>query len=276
MRDATIANSASLKPPTAGGALLLATTVSEKPWVFTSVVAVAALAVCLGVSFWGLNKGLDLEVEGFYLLSYQRPEQYTYFSSFPLLLAKIPHLVSNEIVHYRLLEMAARIIPAILLSLGFGAWCRFELPLSRSKICLAAAFSCIGAAIAFSVFPRSISYNGLSAAFVYTSIALAFMGTVRHISNQFRFDVEVRSTGSPDYVRVLRRVDNLRQDNQRNHALAYLAAVRTNAAKTHSGQHAASARRRARFFNILPALRESAPLVEYLAGRHPANVFSGQ
>src|SRR5262249_14834956 len=156
-------NASTLKPPTPGGLLSPVTPLSEKPWAYASAVAVIAFSIVCAVAIWGLNKGLDLEVEGFYLLSYQRPEQYTYFSSFPLMLSKIPHLVSSDIIHYRLLEIAARFIPAMALSLGFGAWCRFELPLTRNRLVMAAAFACVGASIAFAVFPRSISYNGLSA-----------------------------------------------------------------------------------------------------------------
>ncbi len=152
-------------------------TQSEKAWRVALVVVCLALLTNLIVLFWGLNRGLDTDVESFYLVQYQNPSIYPTFSSFHLLLSKIPKLVSSEILHYRLLEIAARLIPALLLSLGFATWANRWLQLSNVKRALLATSAVLGATIVFCCFPRTISYNGLSSALLTLSVACAFFAS---------------------------------------------------------------------------------------------------
>ncbi|CAN5275051.1 hypothetical protein BH10CYA1_BH10CYA1_58900 [soil metagenome] len=148
---------------------------SERAWVVALVIVAGALAANSIFLFWGLNRGLDVDVESFYLVQYQHPYLYPAFSSFHLLLSKLPKLVSNEIMHYRWLEVIARIIPSVVLSLGVSAWANRWLKFSKTKVALMALIAAFGGSLAFACFPRTISYNGLSSGLLTLSTAFVFL-----------------------------------------------------------------------------------------------------
>jgi hypothetical protein len=130
----------------------------------------------LTILCWGLNKGFDPNLEGFYMLSYQHPELYPTFSSFHILLSKLPRLSDSLILHYRILEVIARVGPPMLLSIGFFAWAKKWLRLDQGQLLFAVVFACIGGLLSFTSCPRTISYNGFSAALVFLSAACTFVG----------------------------------------------------------------------------------------------------
>lgn len=150
---------------------------TARAWLITGGVTLSALVVVLTVLMWGLNRGLDPDAESFYLLSFQNPSAYPTFSSFHLLLAKLPKLVTSEIMHYRYLEVLARLVPSCLLGCAFLNWAQPWLKLDKARSLFVVAFGCLGASVVFSSFPRTISYNGLSSALVILSAAFVFLGT---------------------------------------------------------------------------------------------------
>jgi hypothetical protein len=139
-----------------------------------AIVCSVVSAFMFTVLCWGLNKGFDPNVEGFYMLSYQHPDLYPGFSSFHCLLSKVPRLINSEILHYRILEIAARLMPAIALSFSVSIWLQRWTALKRGQLMFTIAFACIGAMMTFAVFPRTISYNGLAGALVCLSGATIF------------------------------------------------------------------------------------------------------
>ncbi|HEY9679258.1 MAG TPA: hypothetical protein V6C76_14715 [Drouetiella sp.] len=147
-------------------------------YMWSIVLAATAIALLsnLSVLFWGLNRGLDTDVESFYLIQYQHPQLYTAFSSFHLLLSKLPKFVASEILHYRYVEIIVRLGSAALLSTGFMLWSNRWLQLGRIQTAAAILFSIFGGSMVFCCFPRTISYNGLSSGLLMTSTALTFFG----------------------------------------------------------------------------------------------------
>ncbi len=150
-------------------------TSTDRAWIVALVIVAGALAANLFFLVWGLNRGLDVDVESFYLVQYQHPYLYPAFSSFHLLLSKLPKLVSNEIMHYRWLEVIFRIIPSVILSIGVAAWANRWLALSKPKVALMALIAAFGGSLAFSCFPRTISYNGLSSGLLTLTTAFVFL-----------------------------------------------------------------------------------------------------
>lgn len=163
----TVSSSNSKQPPALAAG-------SERAWIVALIVVAGALAANLFFLFWGLNRGLDVDVESFYLVQYQHPELYPAFSSFHLLLSKLPKLVSNEIMHYRLLEVVARIIPSVVLSFGVSLWANRWLRFSKTRMALMAVIAAFGGSLAFCCFPRTISYNGLSSGLLTLATAFVF------------------------------------------------------------------------------------------------------
>jgi hypothetical protein len=155
-----------------------ASTLSERAWALALTIVGLCLLANMILLLWGLNKGLDVDVESFYLVQYQNPTIYPAFSSFHLLLSKIPKLVSNEILHYRFLEIAARMIPAVLITVGFSLWANRWLHLSKLKLVLLAVFAALGGSVVFCCFPRTISYNGLSSGLLTLSTASVFFAVI--------------------------------------------------------------------------------------------------
>ena len=78
--------------------------------IWAGIVAVLSVVVLTMVALviWGLNRGIGLTDEGFYLLSCLHPTLYPTFSSFHLILSRCPRLLDNDICHYRLLELLTR------------------------------------------------------------------------------------------------------------------------------------------------------------------------
>lgn len=152
-------------------------TKAQSGWLFAAVASTAALVIVFGVMVWGLDKGFDVNVEGDYMLSLQRPEQYLTFTSFHLMLSKIPNLVGNQIIHYRIMEAVARILPTTFLVVAFAAWVKPVLKLNGTQKVTAVTFAVIGALMSMAVFPRTISYNGVTYAFIVLSFGCALLGT---------------------------------------------------------------------------------------------------
>lgn len=166
MQTATLSNRNSQKtePPISS--------TSPPEWNVALVSAVVVLASIAIILFWGLNKGLDPNVEGFYLLSYQHPDLYPFFSSFHLLLSPLPKFAGcSELVNYRVLEVIARFVPAVLLALSFAGWLGKTSKFSRVQTAFMMATAGIGGLMSLCTFPRTVSYNGLSSALVFTSSA---------------------------------------------------------------------------------------------------------
>jgi len=150
------------------------TVVSTPPWKLAAAVGIITCVGMFAVTCWGINRGLDPMVESFYLLEYHYPQLYPTFSSFHLILGKLPHLVSSEILHYRILEVIFRMAPPVVLALSVMRWSRARLPLSVAQRILVVTMSLIGGVLATAAFPRTISYNGFGAAVTLLAAAMAF------------------------------------------------------------------------------------------------------
>jgi hypothetical protein len=149
-------------------------------WAVGAVIGFAVFFGMLGVLCWGLDRGFDPLVEGFYMLSSQNPQIYPTFSSFHFFLSKIPPFIANEIIRFRVVELAGRIAGALLLAFGFGRWCGGSLRLNLSKQMFLTALTCVGALFTLCFFPRTCSYNGLASIFVVASAGFMFLGLAPH------------------------------------------------------------------------------------------------
>lgn len=152
----------------------------------------SALISVVALMIWGANKGLDIDVESFYLVQYQHPELYPTFSSFHLILSKLPKLVANEIVHYRLLDLIARLLSTAALGLSVSLWLKRFIAITPFQSALLAVIAAFGGSLASCCFPRTISYNGLSSALLTASTALTFLSVFSRNSPRFSKQLGLR------------------------------------------------------------------------------------
>jgi len=156
----------------------------KNTWLLTAVLVTLAAVSMVVVVVWGLNRGFAWMAEGFYILSCENPQIYPTFSSFHFLLNKVPNLVGNEVIHYRILELATRIIGAVVLCAGFVTWIKpyaTKLENKRSIVLSCFALALTGAMVVFSCFTQAISYNGLAAFFVFTAAGCIFFSIAQGV-----------------------------------------------------------------------------------------------
>jgi len=145
-------------------------------WAVGAILAFTVFFGMLGVLIWGLDRGFDALVEGFYMLSAQNPHIYPTFSSFHFLLNKIPPFVANELLRYRIVEIGGRILSACLLAFGFLRWSKPSLGFSLSKQMFVVGMTLVGTLFSLCFFPRTCSYNGLATIFMVACTGLMFFG----------------------------------------------------------------------------------------------------
>jgi len=135
---------------------------------FLCVIAICIVA-CL---IWSLNRGFDTLDEGSYLLLYARPADYFFFSSWYQIIAKLPHLCANEIIHFRLLNLVSRMVSGTFLGVAVYLWTkRFFRGLDfRFAACLCLV-GLITNATTGAMFPQTISYNSLTSFLLFCASA---------------------------------------------------------------------------------------------------------
>lgn len=162
--------------------LVIETTRSKDAQLAWALLSAASAVICVNMFFCiisGLNLGFDENVEGFYMLSYQHPQWYPTFSSFHLLLEKVPHLISSPILHFRLLELIATAVPSAFLAVASLAFLKARnINVSSMQLAFVVAFTTIGGMVSFASFPRTISYNGLAHALALVASSCAILSTL--------------------------------------------------------------------------------------------------
>lgn len=136
-----------------------------------SVLFFAVAAILVGMYLWALNKGFDITDEGFYLLSYGYPSEYTSnTTSFHLFVSKILPAPKVSIIGYRVASLVVVLFSAGVFSWGLRRWVAARLgaviPWSWVLPLLV-----IGSMLQYAVSARPINYNGLN------SLAIAFFAS---------------------------------------------------------------------------------------------------
>ncbi|MDU0370364.1 hypothetical protein ACFPAF_08180 [Hymenobacter endophyticus] len=117
----------------------------------------------IGLFLWAINKGYDLTDEGFYLLGYTYPEEYSSsFTSFNLLINKVLSPNHTSIIGYRLASLFTTITAGLLLAGGVWKWIREKYHTNSLPYWAVACLFVSGNFLQYSIFPRTIFYNNIN------------------------------------------------------------------------------------------------------------------
>jgi hypothetical protein len=133
------------------------------------------LSCTVGAAIWGLDKGLDLLDEGFYLLASTSPQDYPFISSFHFYMARMPHLLDNAVCNYRLLFLLMQLTSSQILAFGVIKWLKNHaghLALTKQQALTMHLLSAMAAMESFSILPAITGYNGISSFFILSSFGL--------------------------------------------------------------------------------------------------------
>ncbi|GAA4045002.1 hypothetical protein GCM10022409_33840 [Hymenobacter glaciei] len=129
--------------------------------------AAALVAMC----GWALRRGFDITDEGFHLLNYAYPAEYSSsFSSFHLLISQVLPAQQVSVVGYRAASLLMALFSASVFSWAFRRWsaARFGAALPVAWVW---PLFIICSLVQYAVFPRTINYNTLN------SLAIAIFGS---------------------------------------------------------------------------------------------------
>lgn len=148
------------------------------------VIVSSFLIVMLGFVLWGLDRGLDIWDESFYLLMTSTVPPYAGLSGFHFVLAKLPRITSSLLVNLRLFQVISQLISNVVLTWGFwrlmsSVW----FTPTKTQFFTSLAFTTLGSFLFQATFPASLSYNGLTYFFILSSFGLLFAGTAPAKSN---------------------------------------------------------------------------------------------
>ncbi len=81
------------------------------------------LIFILAIILWGVNKGFDITDEGFTMLLYKYPQEYTFnVTNFHILGSKLFAWLNPDIITYRFLRLILSIFSSLIFSWGFWLW----------------------------------------------------------------------------------------------------------------------------------------------------------
>ncbi|TGE23238.1 hypothetical protein [Hymenobacter metallicola] len=121
-------------------------------------------AFLIGLFLWSINKGFDLTDEGFYLMGYTYPEEYSSsFTNFHLLINKLLDPAHTSIIGYRLASLFTTVVSGLLLAGGLWVWIKEKYQATPLPFWLLAALFISGNFLQYSIFPRTIFYNNINA-----------------------------------------------------------------------------------------------------------------
>jgi len=87
----------------------------------TLLLVIIASVIC--TILWGINKGFDITDEGFAMLLYKYPQEYTFIvTTFHMLGSKLFEWLSPNIITYRLLRLILSVLSTLIFSWGFWVW----------------------------------------------------------------------------------------------------------------------------------------------------------
>ncbi|MDM8561944.1 hypothetical protein QUF54_01155 [Candidatus Marithioploca araucensis] len=91
----------------------------------TNALLLLVLTSVLGILLWGIDKGFDITDEGFAMLLYQYPQEYTFTGlTFHILGSKLFAWLEPGIITYRFLRLIFSIFVPMVFSWGFWVWLR--------------------------------------------------------------------------------------------------------------------------------------------------------
>lgn len=141
------------------------------------VIVSSFLIVMLSFALWGLDRGLDIWDEGFYLLMTSTVPPYTGLSGFHFVLAQLPKVTGSLLIDLRLFQVISQLISNVVLTWGFwrlmsSVW----FTPTKTQFFTSLAFTTLGSFLFQATFPASLSYNGLTHFFILSSFGLLFAG----------------------------------------------------------------------------------------------------
>jgi hypothetical protein len=144
------------------------------------LMVMASLMLITAMSFviWGLNRGLDIRDEGFYLLMTSSPQEYVSSTSFHFFLSKLPDITGSLIINLRLFQLISQLVSNVVLGWGFWrlmsmAW----LKPTKIQLCTSMIVTVLASFLLQAIFPPDISYNGLTYFCIFSSFGLVFAGS---------------------------------------------------------------------------------------------------
>lgn len=141
--------------------------------VWLCLLAVALVALC----GWALRRGFDITDEGFYLLNFAYPAEYSSnFTSFHLLISKLLPATQVSVVGYRAAGLLAALFSAGLFSWAFRRWSAARLG-TRLPLTWVLPLFVMGALVQYGLGTRTINYNTLNslAIAVFVSGVLCYL-----------------------------------------------------------------------------------------------------
>ncbi|TGE15558.1 hypothetical protein [Hymenobacter elongatus] len=128
-----------------------------------SLCLAAIAAFLIGLFLWTVNKGFDITDEGFYVLGYSYPEEYSSsFTSFNLIVSKLLNPAHTSIIGYRLASLFTTVASALLLAGGVRQWIKEKYQAAVLPFWLVASLFITGNFLQYSIFPRTIFYNNIN------------------------------------------------------------------------------------------------------------------
>ncbi len=132
----------------------------------TNTLLLLVLTSVLCILLWGIDKGFDITDEGFAMLLYKYPQEYTFTgSTFHILGSKLFAWLNPDIITYRFLRLVFSIFAALVFSWGFWIWLRkndFVQSHSPVNFITLSAFSVLGCLASYSLSHYIASYNAIN------------------------------------------------------------------------------------------------------------------
>ncbi|MBL4624427.1 MAG: hypothetical protein JKY42_04730 [Flavobacteriales bacterium] len=123
----------------------------------------------LALLIWGLNKGLDLSDEGYYLMSLKFPSEYFSANQWgSSILSLFTGWFNPGIISYRVIRLALTVLSSSYLAFQLSKFIKNEL--GKDDLCanifIVFVFVFSGATLSYSIYPATISYNSLTVIFL--------------------------------------------------------------------------------------------------------------
>lgn len=117
---------------------------------------------CLALFCWSIDRGFDISDEGFYMLGFVYPEEYSVqFTNYNMIVAAILPGKSVSLIGYRVASLVVALAAAVFISIGVWQWIRHR-ALAAVPFQVILLLLTVGSFLPYSLVPRTISYNSLN------------------------------------------------------------------------------------------------------------------